>query len=105
MSNTRPVASIVAPMVDLKTGKLIAPWVQFFQQFVQKAPTIIDISALSPYTANQLGTIIVTTGGTVKLTRGSISITLLDVQPIIPISIGDTVSWTSGAAIVKFLGA
>ena len=105
MSNTRPVASIVAPMVDIKTGKLISPWVQFFQQFVQKAPTIIDISALSPYTANQLGTIIVTTGGTVKLIRGSISITLLDTQPIIPISIGDTVSWTSGAAVVKFLGA
>ena len=113
MTNTRPVISSLSPIGEARdsSGKILAkvfaisPFTQFLQQFVQKAPTIIDISALSPYTANQLGTIIVTTGGTVKLIRGSISITLLDTQPIIPISIGDTVSWTSGAAVVKFLGS
>jgi hypothetical protein len=103
MTNTRPVPSIVSPIVDLLTGKLTGPWALFFQQFVQKASTVIDISSLSPYTANQLGTIIITGGGTVKLIRGSVSITLTGTQPIIPISIGDTVSWTSGTA--KFLGA
>ena len=103
MSNTRPVASIVAPLVDLKTGKLVAPWVQFFQQFVQKAPTIIDISASSPYTANQLGTIIITGGTTIHLIRGAVTIVLSNGQAIIPISIGDTVSWATGT--VKFLGA
>ncbi len=103
MSNTRPVASIVAPMVDLKTGKLVSPWIQFFQQFVQKAPTIIDISALSPYTANQLGTIITTNGTTVKIIRGNVTINLVNGQSIIPISIGDTVSWATGT--FQFLGA
>jgi translation elongation factor EF-4 len=103
MSNTRPVASIEAPIVDLKTGKLISPWIQFFQQFVQKAPTIIDVSSKSPYTANQLGNIIITGGTTIALKRGNVTISLANGQAIIPISIGDTVSWASGT--VKFLGS
>ena len=103
MSNTRPVYSSDAPLVDIKTGKLISPWTQFFQQFVQKAPTIIDISSQSPYTANQLGTIIITGGTTIKMTRGDVVITLANGQAVLPISIGDTVSWASGT--VKFLGA
>ena len=105
MTNTRPVPSIVSPIVDLLTGKLTGPWALFFQQFVQKAPTIIDISALSPYTPNQLGTIITNAGATtVILTRGSVGIGLGNGLFIIPISIGDTVSW-GGAATVFFLGA
>ena len=103
MSNTRPVPSIVSPIVDILTGKLTGPWAQFFQQFVQKAPIIIDVSSLSPYTANQLGTIIITGGTTIKLTRGKVVIALANGQAIIPISIGDTISWASGT--VKFLGA
>ena len=103
MSNTRPVANTNSPAIDLKTGRFISPWIQFFQQFVQKAPTVIDISALSPYTANQLGTIITTNGTTVKLIRGNVTINLVNGQSIIPISIGDTVSWTGGT--FKFLGA
>ena len=42
MTNTRPVPNTVQPIVDTKTGRLIAPWIQFFQQFVQKAAKIID---------------------------------------------------------------
>ena len=103
MTNTRPVYNLLSPLVDPSTGKLVSPWIQFFQQFVQKAPTIIDVSTLSPYTANQLGTIVITTGGGIKITRGKITISLAGVEAIIPISIGDTVSWTSGT--VKFLGA
>ena len=103
MTNTRPVASILAPIVDLKTGKLVSPWIQFFQQFVQKAPTIIDVSSLSPYTANQLGTIIITSGSGFHLIRGDINLALAGTQLIIPISIGDTIVWASGTA--KFLGS
>ena len=103
MSNTRPVANTNSPSFDLKTGRFISPWIQFFQQFVQKAPTIIDVSSQSPYTANQLGTIIITGGTTIKIIRGDITITLANGQAIIPISIGDAVSWASGT--VKFLGA
>ena len=103
MTNTRPVPSIVSPIVDLLTGKLTGPWALFFQQFVQKAPTIIDISALSPYTANQLGTIIITGGSGFHLIRGNVNIALAGTQLIIPINIGDTIVWASGT--VKFLGA
>lgn len=103
MSNTRPVISILSPLVDIATGKITGPWVQFFQQFVQKAPIIIDVSTQSPYTANQLGTVIITGGTTITLKRGGITIALANGQAIIPISIGDTVSWASGT--VKFLGA
>ena len=102
MANTRPVYNLTAPLVD-KTGKLIAPWVQFFQQFVQKAPTIVDVSSQSPYTPNQIGTIVVTAGSGISITRGSITINLAGTQAIIPVSIGDTVAWATGT--VKFLGA
>lgn len=105
-TNTRPVANIEAPIGVLKEkGKvyLIAPWLQFFQQFVQKAPAIIDVSALSPYTANQTGTLIITGGTGIQLTRGTVAIALANGQAVIPIAIGDTVSWTAGT--VKFLGS
>lgn len=102
MTNTRPVLNLTAPLVD-KTGKLIAPWIQFFQQFVQKAPTIIDVSSQSPYTPNQIGTVIITGGSGISITRGLVIINLAGAQAIIPVSIGDTVSWASGT--VQFLGA
>lgn len=111
MTNTRPVPNISVPIGEARDDKgnaigkvfLIAPWMQFFQQFVQKAPTIIDISSLSPYQANQNGTIIITGGTTIKLTRGPDTIALADGQAIIPIAISDVVSWASGT--VKFLGS
>lgn len=111
MTNTRPVASTQSPFGEVRDSKggilgkvfLISPWVQFFQQFVQKAPTIINISALSPYTANQLGTIIVTGGTGISITRGPDTIALSNGQAIIPISISDTVTWATGT--VKFLGS
>ena len=111
MSNTRPVINSASAIGEARdnSGKVLAkvfaisPFTQFLQQFVQKAPTIIDISALSPYTANQLGTIIITGGGGIHIIRGNITIIMAGAEAIIPISIGDTVSWTSGVA--KFLGA
>lgn len=105
MTNTRPVNNVLAPIGVVKENKvfLIAPWIQFFQQFVQKAPAVVDVSTLSPYTANQVGTIVITGGTGIQLKRGTVTISLANGQAIIPIAIGDTVTWTAGT--VKFLGS
>ncbi len=103
MTNTRPVPNLEAPIVDVRTGKVIPPWMQFFQQFVQKSPTIVDISLLSPYQANQTGTIIITGGTGISIKRGTTTIALANGQAIIPIAIGDTVTFASGTA--NFLGS
>lgn len=102
MTNTRPVPNLSAKMVD-ENGYVISPWMQWFQQFVQKAPTIVDISSLSPYQANQNGTIIITAGTGIMITRGPDTINLANGQAIIPIAITDIIIWASGT--VKFLGS
>lgn len=98
---TLPVPNLSSAIVD-KTGKIIQPWYSWFQQFSQKAPAVSGASA-NPFTANANGTLILTGATGVTLTRGSVDISLTG-QRIIPISIGDTVSWT-GPATVQFLGA
>ena len=98
---TNPVFNQNAPLVDIKTGKVIPPWNSFFQQFTQKAPTIINVSQ-NPYTPNAVGTVIITGATKIIFTRGSVSIDLTG-QRIIPMSISDTLSWT-GNAVVQFLG-
>lgn len=102
MTNTRPVPNLQSPLVG-PDRKVIPPWNSWFQQFTQNAPAIVS-AGTSPYTANQNGTVIIKGGVGIVLTRGSISITLANGQAIIPISIGDTVSWTS-ATSVQFLGS
>lgn len=77
------------------TGKLIPPWNSFFQQFTQAAPAAVK--ATSPYTPNVKGALILTGASAISLTRGSVTISLTG-QRIIPLSIGDTVSWTGGTA-------
>lgn len=108
-TNTRPVLNTQSPLGEVKKDTsgnlkvyLISPWLQFFQQFVQKAPAVIDVTE-NPYTPNATGTLIITGTGIV-LTRGDISISLAAAQNIIPMNIGDTVSWVS-ASSVKFLGS
>lgn len=109
MTNTRPVPNLSAALAGTKDGKikvfLLEPFVQFFQQFVQQAPAVQDVSTTpgSPFTANQNGTLILTGAGVITLTRGVTVITLTG-QRIIPISIGDVVTW-AGAATAQFLGA
>lgn len=107
MTNTRPVPNLNAAIAVIKEGKayLISPWIQFFQQFVQNAPAVQDVSTIpgSPFTANQNGRLILTGAATVNLIRGTVTINL-NGERIIPISIGDTVTWT-GAATAQFLGA
>jgi hypothetical protein len=107
---TLPVPNMQAPLVSVKgpngkeigKGFLVSPWNSFFQQLVQPAPAVVDVTQ-NPFTANANGTVIITGASTVTLTRGTTVIGLTG-QIIIPISIGDTVSWT-GPATVQFLGA
>lgn len=105
------VPNMIAPIVEVKDksgniigkGYLIKPWNTFFQQFVQQAPAVAAVPT-SPFTANENGTVIFTGGAPViTLTRGTDNIVLTG-QRIIPISVGDTVSWV-GATTVQFLGA
>lgn len=81
---------------------LISPWNSFFQQLTQKAPAIATVT-VSPFTANANGTVIFTgVAPSIILTRGVDNIDITG-QRIIPISIGDTVTWT-GTPTVQFLG-
>jgi hypothetical protein len=107
---TQLVANLQSPLVTVKdskgnvigTGTIIPPWNSFFQQFTQAAPAVSTVSQ-NPFTANTKGALIISGAATITLTRGSVSIDLSG-QKIIPISIGDTVSWT-GNATAQFLGA
>lgn len=102
---SQPVLNQKSPLVQIKGGfgYLIPPWNMFFQQLVQAAPAVADITD-SPFQANSAGTVIVDGAITTTLTRGNINIALGAGQKIIPIAIGDVVSWT-GPATVQFLGA
>jgi hypothetical protein len=108
---TRPVPNLLAPIVTVKDrsgkveigkGTIVPPWNSWFQQFTQPAPAVIAV-VLTPFTANSVGTVIITGATTVTLTRG-ISVFNVTGQMIIPISIGDELSWT-GPATVSFLGS
>lgn len=104
---TRPVLNLNSPIGEIKGNRVyvLPPWNSFFQQFVQQAPVIQDVTLYgSPFQANQNGTVIVQGAATTTLTRGLIAISLGAGQNIIPVSIGDIVSWTGGAT-VRFLGA
>jgi len=108
MTNTRPVPNLNAAIAQSSDGKLkvflIAPWMQFFQQFVQKAPEAQNVTSLgSPYTANQNGVVIVTGATTIQFIRGQFSVSINNNVPI-PVSIGDSIAWTGGGASVTFLG-
>ena len=106
-TNTRPVPNTKSPIAASSDGKILVyvqqVWSQWFQQFTQQAAAAIDVSGDSPYQANQNGTVIITGGTGIELTRGTTTINLANGQAIIPISIGDTVTWATGT--VKFLGS
>lgn len=102
---TSRLPNLQSPLVKISNGLgfLIPPWNSFFQQLTQQAPAVSDVT-VSPFTANANGTVIIKGATTITLTRGSISI-ILTGQIIIPISIGDTVSWTGVPTSIQFLGA
>lgn len=99
---TLPVPNMNAPLVDLKTGKLVTPWNNFFQQLVQQAPAVASVTLPSPFSANANGKVILTGAVTIDLTRGDTTVNL-NGERIIPVRIGDIVSWT-GPATVQFWG-
>jgi hypothetical protein len=98
---TNPVVNLSSPLVDTKSGNVIPPWNSFFQQFTQAAPAVAPVTQ-NPFTANAIGKVVITGATTITLSRGSTSVNISGVE-IIPISIGDTVSWT-GPAIVQWWG-
>lgn len=106
-TNTRPVPNIQSALAESADGKIKVylrnPWSQWFQQFVQKAPAP-ELGLQSPYTPNATGTLVITGGMAVVLTRGQVSVTLGNGVFTIPISIGDTVSWSSVAS-AQFFGS
>lgn len=101
---TNPVLNQNSPLVKVKNGLgyIIPPWNSFFQQQTQKAPAATTVT-ISPFTANAHGTLIIQGAATVTLTRGTTNISLAGDQ-IIPIAIGDTVSWTGSPTLIQFLG-
>ena len=98
---TNPVLNLNAPLVD-KTGKVIPPWNSFFQQFTQTAPAVSSVTQ-NPFTANAIGKVVILGAATITLTRGNVS-RLVSGEKIIPISIGDTLSWTGAPTSVEFWG-
>lgn len=109
-TNTRPVPNTQSPIGEVKKDAsgnlkiyLISPWLQFFQQFVQKAPSP-ETNVNNPYTPNATGSLVITGGVGVILTRGQVSVTLGNGVFTIPMSIGDTVSWSSVAS-AQFFGS
>lgn len=88
----QPLNNLTAPFVD-KVGKIVKPWIQFLQQFVQAPPAITTV--VSPFVAAEPGFVVITGGAVITLSRGRVSITLTG-QRIIPVSINDTVTSPSG---------
>lgn len=92
-----PLPNTMSPFVG-KMGKIIAPWIQYLQQFTQAPPTILDIipdGSPFEYTAKEPGLVAVA-GGTVSaigLTRGLVTISVTGVK-LIPVSINDVVEVT-----------
>lgn len=87
--------------VVIGSGYIIPPWNSFFQQFTQNAPAVAAVNQ-NPFTPNANGTLILKGAATITLTRGDANISLTG-QIIIPMGIGDSVSWT-GAGVGQFLG-
>lgn len=90
-----PLPSTVARFVDNRTGQVIAPWVQYLQQFTINPPDFIDITvSASPftYTVKEPGSLFITGGtvSTITLIRGSKTLNMTG-QKIIPVGIKDRV--------------
>lgn len=93
-----------------QAGTILAPWVQYLQQFTQAPPNIADVTVTaSPfsYTSKEPGNVSVT-GGTISLihlTRGLITIDVTG-QKLIPVAIQDTITVTySVLPTIKFLAS
>lgn len=101
---TLPVPNMQAAIGSIKGAfvYLIPPWNSFFQQLVQPAPAVVTVTLPSPFSANANGKVIITGAATIDMTRGLDTVNL-NTETIIPVRIGDVVSWT-GPATVQFWG-
>lgn len=85
-------------MADI-AGKILQPWISFFQQFVQAPPqaqALVPGSSPFDYVPNTKGNLFII-GGTVTgitLIRGSTTIVLDPATEIVPVSINDMVTVT-----------
>jgi len=89
------VPNLKAALTDAM-NKVIPPWNSFFQQFT--APAKAAETPTSPYTPNTQGSLIfITAPASITLARGQLSISLTG-QKIVPVAVGDTVTWSGGSA-------
>ncbi len=102
-----PLPNQISPFVS-KVGKILAPWVQYLQQFTQAPPNMVDVIVTPDpffYTSKEPGNVSIT-GGTVSgvtLLRGQLSIDVTG-QKLIPVAIQDTIIVSySVAPTMKFL--
>ena len=90
-----PVPSTLAPLVNAARG-IVAPWLQYLQQFTQAPPNFMDITVTPTpfeYIVKEPGNLFIT-GGTISaitLTRGAISLTVTG-QKFIPVAIKDVIT-------------
>jgi hypothetical protein len=94
-----PVVNLQSALVNAK-GIILEPWIQFFQQFVQKPTAASAQSVNASYTAKEPGSLSVVGGTALQITRGSTTVAVTG--NFIPVEIGDVVSWTGGATVVFF---
>lgn len=81
-------------------GRVVAPWLQFLQQFAQAPPKVTKITL--PYTAKEPGIVMLDGGATsVQFTRGTTTINLGAIS-LVPVAIKDIVS-ADGARTVYFV--
>jgi len=90
-----PLPNLIAPFVG-KGGRLLAPFIQYLQQFTQAPPNIADIIVgASPfnYVAQEPGNVSITGGtiGSISLSRGLLFIDVTG-QKLIPVAIKDVIS-------------
>ncbi len=90
-----PFYSTLAKFVDISTGRILNPWIQYLQQFTVAPANIMPITvSASPfsYTVKEPGNIIITGGAitSITLVRGSTNLDMTG-QKVIPVGIKDIV--------------
>jgi hypothetical protein len=93
------VPNLQSALVNAK-GIVLQPWITFFQQFVQTPSAAMQQSANSSYTAKEPGTVSIAGGTAIMFTRGSTAVSVTG--NLMPVEIGDVVSWSGPATIVFF---
>lgn len=94
-----PVVNLQSALVNAK-GIILEPWIQFFQQFVQKPTAASTQSVNANYTAKEPGSLSIVGGTGLQVTRGSTTVAVT--SDFLSVEIGDIVSWSGSPAVVFF---